>query len=188
MPRQFKKYANIPYSDTLIENYLKLIKENPRLTSREIAEKLNCSYQTIKNLRSHLIKAKIMPHSLTPKEEYPEEEEEEDYKDEIIEKLKDEIETLREIIYRQSIEKNMLNQRIKVLMDTKKEKLENEINALKNKMDNLRNEINKLKWNFNDDLKERIQTTLLRSQKIREYWNLHDKLKNLENELSKLLS
>jgi hypothetical protein len=55
-------------------------------------------------------------------------------------------------------------------------------------MDNLRNEINKLKWNFNDDLKERIQTTLLRSQKIREYWNLHVKLRNLENELSKLLS
>jgi chromosome segregation ATPase len=187
MPRQFKKYANIPYSDNLIDNYLKIIKENPRLTTKEIAKKLNCSYQTIKNLRSHLSKAKIMPHSLTS-EEYPEEEEEEDYKDEIIEKLKDEIETLREIIYRQSIEKNMLNQRIKVLMDTKKEKLENEINALKNKMDNLRNEINKLKWNFNDDLKERIQTTLLRSQKIREYWNLHDKLKNLENELSKLLS
>jgi chromosome segregation ATPase len=188
MPRQNKKYKDIPYSDNLIENYLKIIKENPNLSLKQIADKMGCSYATVKSLKSHLIKAKIMPHSLTP-EMYPEKEEgEEDYKDEIIEKLKDEIETLREIIYRQSIEKNMLNQRIKVLMDTKKEKLENEINALKNKMDNLRNEINKLKWNFNDDLKERIQTTLLRSQKIREYWNLHDKLKNLENELSKLLS
>jgi len=188
-----KKYENIPYSDSLIEDCLKMIKQNPNITTSQIAKKLNKSPSTIHRLLTFLRKEGLIPSlkkgsaSLTS-EEYPEEEEEEDYKDEIIEKLKDEIETLREIIYRQSIEKNMLNQRIKTLMDTKKEKLENEINDLKNKMENLRNEINKLKWNFNDDLKERIQTTLLRSQKIREYWNLHDKLRNLENELSKLLS
>ena len=90
MPRQFKKYANIPYSDNLIDNYLKIIKENPRLTTKEIAKKLNCSYQTIKNLRSHLSKAKIVPHAYTP-EEYPEE-------NETIEKLKEENEELREQI------------------------------------------------------------------------------------------
>jgi DNA-binding Lrp family transcriptional regulator len=95
MPRQFKKYANIPYSDNLIDNYLKIIKENPRLTTREIAKKLNCSYQTIKNLRSHLLKAKIVPHSLTLKEEYPEEKEEEN---ETIKKLKEENEELKEQI------------------------------------------------------------------------------------------
>jgi len=90
MPRQFKKYANIPYSDNLIDNYLKIIKENPRLTTKEIAKKLNCSYQTIKNLRSHLSKAKIVPHAYTP-EEYPEE-------NETIEKLKEENEELKEQI------------------------------------------------------------------------------------------
>ena len=95
MPRQTKKYMEIPYSDTLIEDYLKIIKENPRLTTREIAKKLNCSYQTIKNLRSHLLKAKIMPHSLTP-EMYPEKEEEE--KEETIKKLKEENEELKEQI------------------------------------------------------------------------------------------
>jgi chromosome segregation ATPase len=106
MPRQFKKYANIPYSDNLIDNYLKIIKENPRLTIKEIAKKLNCSYQTIKNLRSHLIKAKIMPHAYTP-EEYPEEKEEEN---ETIKKLKEENEELKEQIktYEEQIKRTNL--------------------------------------------------------------------------------
>jgi predicted nucleic acid-binding Zn-ribbon protein len=56
---------------------------------------MGCSYATVKSLKSYLKKAKIMPHSLTPKEEYPEEKEEEN---ETIEKLKEENEELKEQI------------------------------------------------------------------------------------------
>jgi hypothetical protein len=137
MPRQFKKYEGIPYSDKLIEEYLKIIKENPRLTSREIAKKLNCSYQTIKNLRSHLIKAKIMPHSLTPS--YPEPEKEEH---ETIEKLKEENEELKEQIktYEEQIKGTNL-ELIKQITNIELLKLglEQRINAVKLKLQNTNN-------------------------------------------------
>jgi transposase len=143
MPRQFKKYANIPYSDNLIENYLKLIKENPRLTTKEIAKKLNCSYQTIKNLRSHLSKAKIMPHSLTPS--YPEEKEEEE-KEETIKKLKEENEELKEQIktYEEQI-RGINFELIKKITHIELQKLD-----LKKRIDDI-----KLKLQNTNDYKER---------------------------------
>jgi predicted transcriptional regulator len=181
MPRQNKKYKDIPYSDTLIENYLKLIKENPRLTSREIAEKLNCSYQTIKNLRSHLIKAKIMPHSLTPKEEYPEEEEEEDYKDEIIEKLKDENETLKSIINQLTSENSFLKTQLKVNETTKKNELElsKELTQLKVKV--LEYELKEIEaiLKNNDDNKMYNYLSAIK-------WSKKNELRKLENELSQM--
>ena len=188
-----KKYKKIPYSDELIENCLRLIKQNPRITTNEIAEKLNKSPLTISRLFSFLRKEgllpsfkKVMPHTLTLKE-YPEEkEEEEDLKDELIEKLKEEIERLKNFNYNLIVKNRMLENRIKILIDTKREKIENEIKTLKNKMEQLENEINKMQWNFSDDLKERIHNTLLRIQKRREYWNLYDTIKKLENELSHL--
>jgi cell division protein FtsB len=95
MPRQNKKYKDIPYSDKLIENYLKIIKENPNLSLKQIADKMGCSYATVKSLKSHLSKTKIVPHAYTPS--YPEEKEEEE-KEETIKKLKEENEELKEQI------------------------------------------------------------------------------------------
>ena len=97
-----KKYKKIPYSDDLVEDCLKLIKNNPKITTNEIAEKLNKSPLTISRLLSFLRKEgmlpsikKVVPHAYTPEEEeYPEKEEE----NETIEKLKEENEELREQI------------------------------------------------------------------------------------------
>ena len=96
-----KKYENIPYADSLIEDCLKLIKQNPNITTSQIAKKLNKSPSTIHRLLTFLRKEglipslkKVVPHAYTPEEEeYPEEEE-----NETIEKLKEENEELKEQI------------------------------------------------------------------------------------------
>jgi DNA-binding Lrp family transcriptional regulator len=100
-----KKYENIPYSDSLIEDCLKLIKQNPNITNSQIAKKLNKSPSTIHRLLTYMRKEglipslkKVVPHAYTPEEEeYPEIEEEEK-ENETIEKLKEENEELREQI------------------------------------------------------------------------------------------
>jgi chromosome segregation ATPase len=133
MPRQNKKYKEIPYSDYFIEKYIKIIKENPNLSLREIADKMGCSYATVKSLKSHLIKAKIMPHSLTP-EMYPEKEEEE-----TIEKLKEENEELKEQIktYEDQIKRTNLEiiKKITFLEPLLSEE-EQKINELESKIQN----------------------------------------------------
>jgi Mn-dependent DtxR family transcriptional regulator len=94
-----KKYKKIPYSDDLVEDCLKLIKNNPNITNSQIAKKLNKSPSTIHRLLTFLRKEGLIPSlkkgsaSLTS-EEYPEEEEE----NETIEKLKEENEELKEQI------------------------------------------------------------------------------------------
>jgi hypothetical protein len=185
MPRQFKKYANIPYSDTLIENYLKLIKENPRLTSREIAEKLNCSYQTIKNLRSRLSKAKIMPHSLTPS--YPEEEEDEDKEIERLlfenETLRKENEKLKSIIGNLTSENSFLKTQLKVNETTKKNELELSRELTQYKIKILEYEIKEIEKLLNENDSDGMYSYLY-SLKFKK----KNELRNLENELSKLLS
>jgi len=100
-----KKYENIPYADSLIENCLKIIKQNPNITNSQIAKKLNKSPSTIHRLLTYMRKEglipslkKVVPHAYTPEEEeYPEIEEEEK-ENETIEKLKEENEELREQI------------------------------------------------------------------------------------------
>jgi DNA-binding Lrp family transcriptional regulator len=100
-----KKYENIPYADSLIEDCLKIIKQNPNITNSQIAKKLNKSPSTIHRLLTYMRKEgmlpsikKVVPHAYTPEEEeYPEIEEEEK-ENETIEKLKEENEELREQI------------------------------------------------------------------------------------------
>jgi len=113
MPRQkikpYKKYEKIPYSDNLIERFLKEVKENPTLSLSEIAKKLNCSYQTVKNLKSYLTKFKLVPPSLTLK--YPEKEYREIEEKEVneIEKLKEENEELKEKVKTYEEQLNRIN-------------------------------------------------------------------------------
>jgi predicted transcriptional regulator len=135
-----KKYNKIPYSDDLIENCLKLIKQNPNITTSQIAKKLNKSPSTIHRLLTYIRQEGLIPSlkkgsaSLTP-EEYPEKEEE----NETIEKLKEENEELKEQIktYEEQIKginleliRNITN------LELQKIDLEKRINDIKLKLQN----------------------------------------------------
>jgi predicted transcriptional regulator len=187
-----KKYNKIPYSDDLVEDCLKLIKNNPKITTNEIAEKLNKSPLTISRLISFLRKEgmlpslkKVMPHAYTPEEEeYPEKEE----ADREIERLTFENETLRKeneklksLIENLTSENSFLKTQLKANADNKKNDLRQELTQYKIKI--LEYEIKEIEKILNENDNDGMHSYLysLKSKKKNE-------LRNLENELSKLLS
>jgi DNA-binding Lrp family transcriptional regulator len=184
-----KKYENVPYSDDLIDECLKIIKENPNITPNEIAKKLNKSPLTISRLLSFLRKEglipsfkKVMPHSLT--EEYPEKEEE----DREIERLAFENETLRKeneklksLIEKLTSENDFLKTQLKVSETSKKNDsvLAQELTQLKIKL--LEYEIKELEAILNDNDDNKMYNYLSAIK-----WSKKNELRKLENELSKI--
>jgi DNA-binding Lrp family transcriptional regulator len=190
-----KKYENVPYSNGLIDECLKLIKENPRITVNEIAKKLNKSPLTISRLLSFLRKEgilpslkKVVPHSLTlEKEMYPEEKEEgkEDREIERLsfenEALRKENEKLKSIINQLTSENSFLKTQLKVNETIKKNELElsKELTQLKVKV--LEYEIKELEAILNDDDDNKMYNYLSAIK-----WHKKNELRKLENELSKI--
>ena len=197
MPRHFftrvimKKYENIPYADSLIDECLKIINENPKITFNEIAKKLNKSPSTIHRLLTFLRKEglipsfkKVMPHSLT--EEYPEKEEEEVNReiDRLLfenETLQKENEKLKSIIEKLTSENSFLKTQLKVNETTKKNdsELMRELTQLKIKV--LEYELKEIEdiLKTNDDNKMYNYLSAIK-------WNKKNELRKLEDELSKM--
>jgi predicted RNase H-like nuclease (RuvC/YqgF family) len=146
---------------------------------------MGCSYATVKSLKSHLIKAKIMPHSLTP-EMYPEKEEGEE--DREIERLSFENETLRKeneklksIINQLTSENSFLKTQLKVNETTKKNELElsKELTQLKVKV--LEYELKEIEAVLKNNDDNRMYTYLSAIK-----WSKKNELRKLENELSQM--